>query len=617
MNEEDLQAVVDRANPGDSLELLPREYKGPIVLSCPLVLDGRGATIWATRGPVVSVKSPGVVLKDLHIEYTGERGTGAAEQELALAADAVLDIRGVVVRGSVAGLPQEEGQWRYPFTIPIGDLPCGVECDLILRLAVPVDCRLVSKISGLEVEPQTLKPGAHEVRLKLEQMRADILLVGNLEIRSSRLTRNITVTGRIVEAKGKRAKPRPVVRVVWEPTDWHSLVAPIPPTPVARPAAVPELQLTLPDLLSTPTSASVADPAQAASTPPPPQPDPSAAPLVPESHNEARTDAAPDPAELAVCDSVSGPQEAIAVSEGAPKPWVEPSASGSDPNGSGAARPKEKAVDSGPEPQVGGVQESQVPSAGSVSHPAPTPGAPAPPEPPSPSPPAEGPVQVAPPATSVPSSPAAQAPPRLVRGDALGAAFLQCKPAVAPSLPPPVPPIAASPPFGAFGEGSELAKPERQGATNNLRHAVPVSPFFAQDHPPTAARGQSTDRSSTDSQDARLGPGSGSAPPEREWSVRPPVPVSKLFRVDGAAPAEPDTGKHDHPVVQRGLARGAGHALFGSPFAPRVDQGIPAEPGSEQSPPQESINGTSHNGRKSRPSLSNIFLTGVGDDSQP
>ena len=68
-----LQARIDRAEPGDILDLAPGRYDGPIHIVKPLTLRGEAAVIEGNgEGSVIVVSSPGTRLEGLRIQKSGE-----------------------------------------------------------------------------------------------------------------------------------------------------------------------------------------------------------------------------------------------------------------------------------------------------------------------------------------------------------------------------------------------------------------------------------------------------------------------------------------------------------------------------------------------------------------
>ncbi|HJT77426.1 MAG TPA: serine/threonine-protein kinase, partial [Gemmataceae bacterium] len=216
-----LQNLLDGATDGQPLRLSPAngEFQGPVVIRAPLVLDGQGATIWAERGPVISVLAGGVVLNRLNIEVTANDAAADGEAGCALqvAPGLPITLDHVAVRGSVRGLDAEEGDWDYPRSVKLGALKAKRGHRFTVRLVVPVPCALVSKIDGLQVQPTRLRGGAvEEVVLKLDPLSPGTLVRGEVWLQTGLLTRRVRVTGTVPKAEGSA-----VVfgdgQVVWEP----------------------------------------------------------------------------------------------------------------------------------------------------------------------------------------------------------------------------------------------------------------------------------------------------------------------------------------------------------------------------------------------------------------
>src|SRR4051812_35692649 len=124
--------------------------------------------------------------------------------------------------------------WRYPQSLQLGTLESDTEYELILRLLVPVPCRLTTQVSGLTVEPELLGPGKNEGILRGEPLDRDTLLSGSLWLCTTALERPIRVEGRVViEPDGTPLAPKR--KLAWEPVDWSVLDAGLdnlPPPPV-------------------------------------------------------------------------------------------------------------------------------------------------------------------------------------------------------------------------------------------------------------------------------------------------------------------------------------------------------------------------------------------------
>ncbi|MBX9580186.1 MAG: hypothetical protein K2X87_07735, partial [Gemmataceae bacterium] len=230
----ELQHLLDGAGTDEVVEIdPPRERPGPVVVRSGLTLDGKGCTIWGLAGPVVVVKGANAVLKNLRIEHTGDRADAGPAAGVALWVEGPgLALENVTVRGAVAGLAAEEGEWRYPHQLTLGSLAAGMPHALRLRVVVPVPCQLTSEVAGVTLEPRTLSPGAHEVRLRTEGMMRDTLVFGTIGIKTAFLRREIVLNAHfLAPADGLPPPATDQDRVVWGPPDWDARVAAGPPKP--------------------------------------------------------------------------------------------------------------------------------------------------------------------------------------------------------------------------------------------------------------------------------------------------------------------------------------------------------------------------------------------------
>lgn len=185
----DLQKQLDTC--GGSLNLMPGEYEGPVRVARPCVIDGGGATVWAACGPVLTVASPGVTLRNLRVEVTE---AGAANRTAIRAEAAGTVLEGVGAGGDVENVPGEAPHWDLPPLVSLGDFAPGAEnrFSIPLRLAGPAE--LVCTVSGLSVSPAKLPAGQHTISLKTGELRDNTVLYGELLVKS-RVIRHICITG--------------------------------------------------------------------------------------------------------------------------------------------------------------------------------------------------------------------------------------------------------------------------------------------------------------------------------------------------------------------------------------------------------------------------------------
>src|SRR5689334_12016402 len=69
---DELREALRTAAPGDTIDLTPGEYQGPILIDVPVTLRGRNreTVLWRRGGPVIYVRAPNVKLDKLLIERT-------------------------------------------------------------------------------------------------------------------------------------------------------------------------------------------------------------------------------------------------------------------------------------------------------------------------------------------------------------------------------------------------------------------------------------------------------------------------------------------------------------------------------------------------------------------
>lgn len=224
---EEFQRLLDSMPEGEVLELLQSEYQGPIKINRPVTIEGHGSTLSSRTGPVCQVDHDRVTLRNLKIEVTDKASfesdseDGCALQILGSSNPTLDDIE---VRGSVCGLPAEEGRWRHPVKLTLGDLACDKESRFKVRLYVPVDCKLVSGITDVGVEPATLSPGRNEVTVEVRDPPRGATLHGPLYLQTARLKRMIIISGgRAVESIADGPGDIDSEIILWEPSDWDQL----------------------------------------------------------------------------------------------------------------------------------------------------------------------------------------------------------------------------------------------------------------------------------------------------------------------------------------------------------------------------------------------------------
>jgi len=193
----ELQKTLDGAPVGATIRLPRGEYRGPIALNHALTIEGEGAVIWARSGPVVRVQSEGVVLRGVQIEVT-DAEAGAPESDVALwVARGTPVLQRVGVRGRVVGLSRETaGEWKLPVALNLGAFAPRALNSWTFSVEVPLECRLKTSVSGLQIKPAQLGAGKHEVTIVAGNIGPDTFLAGQIEVEHGGIVRPIPLSGR-------------------------------------------------------------------------------------------------------------------------------------------------------------------------------------------------------------------------------------------------------------------------------------------------------------------------------------------------------------------------------------------------------------------------------------
>ena len=191
----ELQKTLDDAPVGATIPLPRGEYRGPIRIHRALTIEGEGAVIWAQNGPVVSVESENVTLRGFQIEVTD--GTLGGESDVALKVEgAAPTLQNVGVRGRVVGMNRENGEWKLPASLDLGAFAPRAQNSWKFEVEVPVDCRVKTNVSGLQIRPAQLDAGAHEIEIVANGIGPDTFLAGQVEVEHAGIVRPIPLSGR-------------------------------------------------------------------------------------------------------------------------------------------------------------------------------------------------------------------------------------------------------------------------------------------------------------------------------------------------------------------------------------------------------------------------------------
>ena len=183
-----IQDIYDVA--GAVCKLSPGEYEGPLRLTHPGVLDGGGCTLWAAEGPVLSVIGNGITVRNIRVELTGKSSGIAISTN---APDTHLE--NVIVRGNLAGFRAEQGIWKLPSCVALGEFSSDVENAWRVNLTVGAAAQVRSLIKGIVVEPAAIPRGETSILVKTDSLMDGTFIFGDIELTSLAAVRCLCVTG--------------------------------------------------------------------------------------------------------------------------------------------------------------------------------------------------------------------------------------------------------------------------------------------------------------------------------------------------------------------------------------------------------------------------------------
>lgn len=182
------------SNSSGDFTLSPGEYEGPLVVERPCVVDGRGSTLWAKKGPVLVVSAPNVTIRNLRVEVTGNP-EGREAFTAIKTSDPNTKLENIEVYGNVVGSAGESESWELPSVISLGEFAADKTNTFTVSLDAPSDAKLLSKVKGLQVQPEQLIAGQNRLTLTTDGLRHNTILYGELMVQSS-VSRRIYITGK-------------------------------------------------------------------------------------------------------------------------------------------------------------------------------------------------------------------------------------------------------------------------------------------------------------------------------------------------------------------------------------------------------------------------------------
>ena len=186
----DINRIIDSALPGAEITLPAGEFEGPVIIAKPLRIIGKNTTIWAKKGGVIEIKSPGVSISDIRAELTE-----SSETDCAIKAYFPADAKNVEVLGSVSGFGTEDGFFDVPRTINLGEFLADAENTFSLSVNVPEKTEILCDIREISVSPKTLDAGRNELTITIKGISEKTLLYAEILFKT-RFVRRVYLMGK-------------------------------------------------------------------------------------------------------------------------------------------------------------------------------------------------------------------------------------------------------------------------------------------------------------------------------------------------------------------------------------------------------------------------------------
>lgn len=191
----DIQKLLD--NPKGGVVNLPcGEFEGRFFIRKSCTVNGGGALLWNSSGPVLVIEADGVSVNNLKAELTSDnipeqqyisvycRGKNAVFSE-------------VEVNGSVLGIQGEEQYWGFPKMLDLGRLPAERGESFSVEIYSPVEAEIRCGIYDVKLSQDTLSKGYNNITVTAGKFRSGSIIYGNIFITSSvtGITRKIFISG--------------------------------------------------------------------------------------------------------------------------------------------------------------------------------------------------------------------------------------------------------------------------------------------------------------------------------------------------------------------------------------------------------------------------------------
>ncbi|MCM1023191.1 MAG: TerD family protein [Prevotella sp.] len=195
MARQDIQKLLDSPDGSGAVELPSGEYEGKFIITKSCTVNGNGAVLWNSAGPVLVVAAENVTVGNIKIELIGDNIP--YEQTVSVYCKyGDTKFTDTEINGMLLGIPGEEQYWGLPRVVSLGRLPAEREQSFAMELYAPVEAEISAELYNVSLSQDTLSAGFNTVTLTVGKVRGGSLLYGCIRVRSA-AERKITVSGEI------------------------------------------------------------------------------------------------------------------------------------------------------------------------------------------------------------------------------------------------------------------------------------------------------------------------------------------------------------------------------------------------------------------------------------
>jgi formylglycine-generating enzyme len=116
-------------------------------------------------------------------------------------------------------------RWLIPGSLHCGSLGQGLRYERLLRIVVPVPCRLTSNSSLVVVDQEQLSRGPQQILLTIGPMPEDGPFQTSLRLSTPSIERNIDVVFQVGAPPSVGYSPAPQRSIIWQPSHWTQRLA--------------------------------------------------------------------------------------------------------------------------------------------------------------------------------------------------------------------------------------------------------------------------------------------------------------------------------------------------------------------------------------------------------